>query len=131
MWFVKVRKIKAIYHTLNLFNLDVTTKCLIAECWIPTSDLELIQNALERGSKKSGSSIGPVLNRMVTKETPPTFFRTNKYTSAFQVGNISFREIVGSVTEELTFHFGNRQKPSATRDNSPFSICRLKSKLLT
>jgi hypothetical protein len=43
MWFVKVRKIKAIYHTLNLFNLDVTTKCLIAECWIPTADVSAIQ----------------------------------------------------------------------------------------
>lgn len=43
VWFIKVRKIKAIYHTLNFFNLDVTQKCLIAECWIPTVDVEAIQ----------------------------------------------------------------------------------------
>lgn len=49
-WFVKVRKIKAIYHTLNLFNLDVTQKCLIAECWVPSLDLETIQLSLRRGT---------------------------------------------------------------------------------
>lgn len=70
-WFVKVRKIKvltykvtcvllniftqlfhfkAIYHTLNFFNLDVTQKCLIAECWIPVADMETIQMALRRGT---------------------------------------------------------------------------------
>lgn len=49
-WFIKVRKIKAIYHTLNLFNLDVTQKCLIAECWVPVLDLETIQLALRRGT---------------------------------------------------------------------------------
>ena len=46
VWFIKVRKIKAIYHTLNYFNLDVTQKCLIAECWIPTVDIEAIQLSL-------------------------------------------------------------------------------------
>lgn len=51
-WFIKVRKIKAIYHTLNLFNLDVTQKCLIAECWVPVLDLETIQLALRRGTVK-------------------------------------------------------------------------------
>lgn len=50
MWLTKVRKIKSIYHTLNLFNLDVTQKCLIAECWCPVADLNRIQLALKRGT---------------------------------------------------------------------------------
>ncbi len=50
VWFIKVRKIKAIYHTLNMFNLDVTQKCLIAECWCPVKDLDKIQLALRRGT---------------------------------------------------------------------------------
>ena len=50
IWFIKVRKIKAIYHTLNLFNLDVTQKCLIAECWLPAHDIEYVHAALRRGT---------------------------------------------------------------------------------
>jgi V-type H+-transporting ATPase subunit a len=50
MWMAKACKIKAIYHTLNLFNVDVTQKCLIAECWCPIADLDHIQLALKRGS---------------------------------------------------------------------------------
>ena len=53
VWFIKVRKLKAIYHTLNLFNLDVTQKCLIAECWCPITDLDKIQMALRRGTVSS------------------------------------------------------------------------------
>lgn len=50
LWMTKVHKIKAIYHTLNLFNLDVTQKCLIAEVWCPVAEFERIQWALKRGS---------------------------------------------------------------------------------
>ena len=50
VWFIKVSKLKAIYHTLNLFNLDVTQKCLIAECWCPVADLDEIQMALRRAT---------------------------------------------------------------------------------
>ncbi|KAB1266681.1 V-type proton ATPase 116 kDa subunit a isoform 1 [Camelus dromedarius] len=50
VWFIKVRKMKAIYHTLNLCNIDVTQKCLIAEVWCPVTDLDSIQFALRRGT---------------------------------------------------------------------------------
>lgn len=38
-WIIMVHKMKAIYHTLNLFNMDVTKKCLIGECWVPVNDV--------------------------------------------------------------------------------------------
>ncbi|KAL1500943.1 hypothetical protein ABEB36_006357 [Hypothenemus hampei] len=109
-WFVKVRKIKAIYHTLNLFNLDVTQKCLIAECWVPVLDLENIQLALRRGTERSGSSVPPILNRMDTLEDPPTYNHTNKFTSAFQAlydsyGIASYREMNPTPYTIITFPF--------------------------
>ncbi|XP_022215660.1 V-type proton ATPase 116 kDa subunit a1 isoform X3 [Drosophila obscura] len=109
-WFVKVRKIKAIYHTLNLFNLDVTQKCLIAECWVPLLDFEIIQLALRRGTERSGSSVPPILNRMQTFENPPTYNRTNKFTKAFQAlidayGVASYREMNPAPYTIITFPF--------------------------
>ncbi|CAD0197148.1 unnamed protein product [Chrysodeixis includens] len=109
-WFVKVRKIKAIYHTLNLFNLDVTQKCLIAECWVPALDLETIQLALRRGTERSGSSVPPILNRMETLEDPPTYNRNNKFTSAFQnliyaYGVATYREVNPAPYTIITFPF--------------------------
>ncbi|PSN32175.1 hypothetical protein C0J52_26601 [Blattella germanica] len=48
-WMIMVRKMKAIYHTLNMFNMDVTKKCLIAECWVPVRDLPGVRKALADG----------------------------------------------------------------------------------
>jgi V-type H+-transporting ATPase subunit a len=109
-WFVKVRKIKAIYHTLNLFNLDVTQKCLIAECWVPVLDMESIQIALRRGTERSGSSVPPILNRMETYEAPPTYNRTNKFTNGFQglinaYGVATYREMNPAPYTIITFPF--------------------------
>ena len=49
-WFAIVRKMKSIYHTLNLLNLDVTQKALIAECWCPERDLDAIMRCLNKGT---------------------------------------------------------------------------------
>ncbi|KAI6171475.1 V-type proton ATPase subunit a [Aphelenchoides bicaudatus] len=110
MWMAKACKIKAIYHTLNLFNVDVTQKCLIAECWCPISDLDHIQLALKRGSEDSGSTVPSILNRMETSEMPPTYHRTNKFTRGFQnivdaYGIASYREINPAPYTMITFPF--------------------------
>jgi V-type H+-transporting ATPase subunit a len=110
MWMAKACKIKAIYHTLNLFNVDVTQKCLIAECWCPVADLDHIQIALKRGSEDSGSTVPSILNRMETSEMPPTYHRTNKYTQGFQnivdaYGFAAYREINPAPYTMITFPF--------------------------
>lgn len=48
--------------------------------------------------ERSGSTVPSILNRMETKETPPTYNRTNKFTSGFQnivdaYGVASYREV--------------------------------------
>lgn len=59
-WFIKVRKLKAIYHTLNMFNFDVTSRCLIGECWCPADELGDIRLALQRGTVITNSLIDAI-----------------------------------------------------------------------
>lgn len=47
---IQVKKMKAIYHMLNMCSFDVTNKCLIAEVWCPEADLHELRGALEEGS---------------------------------------------------------------------------------
>ncbi|XP_072212949.1 V-type proton ATPase 116 kDa subunit a 1 isoform X6 [Excalfactoria chinensis] len=110
VWFIKVRKMKAIYHTLNLCNIDVTQKCLIAEVWCPVADLDSIQFALRRGTEHSGSTVPSILNRMQTNQTPPTYNKTNKFTCGFQnivdaYGIGTYREINPAPYTIITFPF--------------------------
>lgn len=48
-WVVKVQKMKAVYHILNMCNIDVTQQCVIAEIWFPVADTGRIKRALEQG----------------------------------------------------------------------------------
>lgn len=101
---------KAIYHTLNLFNMDVTKKCLIGECWVPINDLPIVRKALTEGSNAVGSTIQSFLNLIPTTENPPTFNRTNKFTRGFQnlidaYGVASYREANPALYTIVTFPF--------------------------
>jgi V-type H+-transporting ATPase subunit a len=65
VWIIKVRKMKAIYHTLNMFSggsgpvgpatggqnsSALGPKSLIGECWCPVKQLDRIHIALRRGT---------------------------------------------------------------------------------
>ncbi|KJH48870.1 V-type ATPase subunit family protein [Dictyocaulus viviparus] len=82
-WLKKVLVQKAIYNTLNMFTVD-TNGFLAAECWVPEKELDTVHTALLEGLKASGSDVSPILNEMAVQTSPPTYHRTNKFTSVFQ-----------------------------------------------
>lgn len=43
-----------------------------------------IQEALQRATRDSNSQVGSIFQVLHTRESPPTYFKTNKFTSAFQ-----------------------------------------------
>ncbi|XP_055506321.1 V-type proton ATPase 116 kDa subunit a 4-like [Leucoraja erinacea] len=109
-WQVKVKKMKAIYHTLNLCNIDVTQQCLIAETWCPVADMDRIKKALNQGKERSGSSVDPIMTVVQTHMAPPTFNRTNKFTAGFQnivdaYGVGTYREMNPAPYTIITFPF--------------------------
>ncbi|KAF2322847.1 hypothetical protein GH714_031347 [Hevea brasiliensis] len=109
-WNSMVRKEKSIYHTLNMLSLDVTKKCLVAEGWSPVFASKQIQEALQRAAFDSNSQVGAIFQVLHTKESPPTYFRTNKFTTAFQeivdaYGVAKYQEANPGVYTIVTFPF--------------------------
>ncbi|KAH1120301.1 hypothetical protein J1N35_003461 [Gossypium stocksii] len=109
-WNLKVKKEKSIHHTLNMLSLDVTKKCLVAEAWSPVFATKQIQDALQRASVDSNSQVGAIFQVLHTRESPPTYFRTNKFTSAFQeivdaYGVAKYQEANPGVYTIVTFPF--------------------------
>ncbi|XP_047147749.1 V-type proton ATPase subunit a3-like [Vigna umbellata] len=109
-WDVLVRKEKSIHHTLNMLSLDVTKKCLVAEGWSPIFANKQIQDALQRAALDSNSQVNAIFQVLHTRELPPTFFRTNKFTSSFQgiidsYGVAKYQEANPTVYTVVTFPF--------------------------
>jgi V-type H+-transporting ATPase subunit a len=109
-WRKKVTKEKWIYHTMNLFNYDVGHKCLIGEGWCPTRSIEEVQLALRRARDRSGALVPSILNIVSTKDIPPTYFKTNKFTAVYQdivdaYGIARYREVNPAVFSTVTFPF--------------------------
>ncbi|KAK8968883.1 Vacuolar proton ATPase a1 [Platanthera guangdongensis] len=109
-WTMMVKKEKAVYDTLNKLNFDVTKKCLVGEGWCPAFAKPQIKDALERATIDSNSQLGIIFHVMNATESPPTYFRTNRFTQAFQeivdaYGVARYQEANPSVYSVVTFPF--------------------------
>ncbi|KAI3767091.1 hypothetical protein L2E82_17176 [Cichorium intybus] len=109
-WNNLVKKEKSIYYTLNMLCFDVTKKCLVAEGWCPVFATNQIQKALMKATIDSNSQVGPIFEILNSKEPPPTYFRTNKFTNSFQeivnaYGVAKYQEANPGVYTVVTFPF--------------------------
>ncbi|KAJ4295151.1 H(+)-transporting V0 sector ATPase subunit a [Kalmusia sp. IMI 367209] len=109
-WMVVVKKEKGTYETLNRFSYDQQRKTLIAEAWAPTSALGLVKSTLSDVNDRAGLSVPTIVNQIKTTKTPPTYFKTNRFTLAFQTiidayGTIKYREINPALPAIVTFPF--------------------------
>ncbi|KAJ8768707.1 hypothetical protein K2173_023611 [Erythroxylum novogranatense] len=110
IWMNLVRREKAVYDTLNMLNFDVTKKCLVGEGWCPISARPQIEETLHRATFDSSSQVGIIFHVMNTLESPPTYFRTNCFTNAFQeivdaYGVARYQEANPAVYTVITFPF--------------------------
>jgi V-type H+-transporting ATPase subunit a len=109
-WMVIIKKEKATYQTLNKFSYDHQRKTLIAEAWAPTNSLGLIKSTLQDVNDRAGLSVPTIVNQIKTTKTPPTYFKTNRFTLGFQTiidayGTIKYREVNPALPAIVTFPF--------------------------
>jgi len=95
---------------MNKFRIDVTSKCFIARGWCPQVSTGDIRIALDRAMDPKQMMVPTIMNIVPTSRTPPTFFRTNKFTNAFQViidayGVGSYQEVNPTPYTLITFPF--------------------------
>ena len=99
---------KSVYSILNLLQFQGST--VVARGWCPVSEVENVRNALSLAEMSSGAQVSTVVESLVTKETHPTFFKTNKLTATFQgivdsYGIARYKEVNPGVFTIVTFPY--------------------------
>ncbi|KAL9644879.1 hypothetical protein ABK040_005359 [Willaertia magna] len=82
-WRERVRREKAIYFTLNLFNYNIKGSA-VAVGWCAEKNVEEVRKEMEEARLAANAQVASICEVIQTTETPPTFFQTNKFTAVFQ-----------------------------------------------
>ena len=49
-WLCSVRQMKAVYHQLNTFHVDVQRNCFVGEFWVPTKSLDEVTDRIHKSA---------------------------------------------------------------------------------
>lgn len=107
-WVIKVAKLKAVLAVLNFFR--STDRGFIAECWCAETDFPALREVIIQTSINAGAPGQAVVEVVPTTMTPPTFYRTNKFTQGFQnivesYGVANYGEVNPAPYTIITFPF--------------------------
>lgn len=106
-WEVKLVKMKAVYHVLDMFQQE--SHGLIAEGYVLIYRLDDIRKEVDSAYKSAALRGMPLINPIKSTHLP-TFHRTNKFTNAFQTiidayGIASYKEINPAFFSIISFPF--------------------------
>jgi V-type H+-transporting ATPase subunit a len=109
-WMIVIKKEKAVYSALNMCSYDQARKTLIAEAWCPTNSLATVRSTLQDVNDRAGLSVPTIVNQIKTNKTPPTYYKTNKFTEGFQTiidsyGVGKYGEVNPGIYTIVTFPF--------------------------
>lgn len=111
-WMKSIKLETSVFEIMNRCHYDLNRRCLIAEGWVPTDDIQIVQDILEECSRRfSENDQFPIIMNIVnTSKTPPTYHKTNKFTEGFQsmcdsYGIATYREINAALPTAATFPF--------------------------
>eukprot|EP01080_Neovahlkampfia_damariscottae_P004645 gene4645-8218_t len=100
---------KVTFDIMNKFDYRVQGSA-IAQCWLPKKKIEEFKKEITLAEKTSNVQVGTFLEEVQSKETPPTYFETNKVTAVFQdmvnaYAIPSYKEINPAPITMVTFPF--------------------------
>lgn len=111
-WREKVRRDMGVFHVLNCLNYDTSQRLFVADVWCPENAQEDVRTALDIGRRRANAQVPSILEErpLGPNDIPPTYFKTNKFTSVFQsivesYGVAKYQEINPAPYTIITFPF--------------------------
>lgn len=109
-WYQDISREKSIFEMMNKFNYDSNRRILIAEGWIPTDEIPMLQARMSDMVASLGADVPSLVQIVETNATPPTHHRTNKFTLGFQnicdcYGIAQYGEVNPGLPTIVTFPF--------------------------
>jgi len=83
-WNFVVQKEKLVFDTLNMCEFDIKRHVFVAEGWVPCRLYDELVLSLQKATVECGLDTRPIINKLDTKLTPPTYIPVTNFTSGFQ-----------------------------------------------